>query len=63
MLQWIKTLTMTTITLVGVSGCATTVVDTSCTAFRPIRYSTSLDRPETVTQIREHNAAWVALCR
>jgi hypothetical protein len=45
------------------AGCATSPVDTACTAFQPIRYSASLDTPETVTGVRQHNAAWVALCR
>ena len=43
-------------------GCGQTVVDTSCTAFKPIWYSPSQDSESTVTQARQHNAAWVALC-
>jgi hypothetical protein len=38
------------------------VVDTSCQAFKPIRYSRK-DTPETAQQVREHNAAFDALCR
>lgn len=38
------------------------VVDTSCAAFTPINYSAARDTAETVTQIRQHNAAWSALC-
>jgi hypothetical protein len=38
------------------------VVDTACTAFRPITYSASGDTDDTKRQIRGHNAAWVALC-
>ena len=38
------------------------VVDTSCKAFAPIRYSRK-DTPESVRQIREHNAAFDALCK
>jgi hypothetical protein len=38
------------------------VVDTSCQAFEPIRYSRT-DTDETRQQIREHNAAWDALCK
>lgn len=45
------------------TGCGKTVTDTACTAFKPIRYSASKDSPETVQDAREHNAAWVALCR
>jgi hypothetical protein len=36
-------------------------VDTSCTAFRPITYS-SHDTPETVTEIRAHNRVYDRLC-
>ncbi|HET8727596.1 MAG TPA: hypothetical protein VFO41_08820, partial [Alphaproteobacteria bacterium] len=49
----------------GLAGCASTgavPVDTSCSAFEPIRYSRK-DTPETVTAIRAHNAAWDALCK
>lgn len=45
------------------AGCGQTVTDTSCTAFQPIRYSALGDTPETVTQVRQHNAAWWALCK
>ncbi len=38
------------------------VIDTACQAFEPIRYSRKTD-PETARQIREHNAAWDALCK
>jgi hypothetical protein len=38
------------------------VVDTSCQAFEPIRYSRT-DTDETRQQIREHNAAWDVLCK
>lgn len=44
------------------AACSKTV-DTACTAFKPIRYSASRDSAETVQDAREHNAAWVALCR
>ena len=44
------------------SGCGRTV-DTSCSAFQPITYSAIGDTAETVTQVRQHNAAWEALCR
>lgn len=45
------------------AGCVTTAVDTSCTAFAPITYSAANDTESTVTQVRQHNAAWVKLCR
>lgn len=38
------------------------VVDTSCEVFTPIRHSRK-DTPESTRQIREHNAAWDALCK
>lgn len=34
----------------------------ACLAFRPVSWSTR-DTPETVGQIREHNAAWDAVCK
>lgn len=46
-----------------VSGCAPTVVDTYCTNYTPVAYSASKDTPETVRQIKENNAVWVALCK
>lgn len=50
------------------TGCETlltpTVVDTSCAAFKPIRYGSQsiADQPDLVRQLREHNAVWVELC-
>jgi len=46
----------------ALGGCWQTV-DTACTAFRPITYDAIADSPETRQQVREHNAAWVALCK
>lgn len=46
----------------ALAGCWKTV-DTACTAFAPITYSARGDTPETVQKVREHNAAWVALCQ
>ena len=45
------------------AACATSVVDTSCTAFQPITYSASRDSEQTKAQIRGHNAAWARLCK
>lgn len=39
-----------------------TVTDVSCDVFRPITYSGQNDTPETIEQIRGHNAAWDAIC-
>lgn len=48
------------------AACATTtrtvVTDTSCRGFVPILYSRK-DTAGTVQQVREHNAAWDALCK
>lgn len=48
------------------SACQTTtqtaVIDTSCVAFEPITYSRR-DTPETMIQVRRHNAAFNALCK
>ena len=48
------------------AGCQTrtpiVVIDTSCTAFEPIRYSRT-DTAKTKIQIRAHNAAWDSLCK
>ena len=38
------------------------VIDTSCQAFEPIRYSLH-DTEETKKAIRAHNSAWDALCK
>lgn len=43
------------------TGCYKTV-DTACTAFKPITYDAIADTAETRTQVREFNAAWVAIC-
>ena len=43
------------------AACSKTV-DTTCTAFQPITYSAGGDAAETATQIRQHNAAWKAIC-
>ena len=47
----------------AVAACATLQSDTACTAFEPITYSAAHDTAETVTQVRQHNAALAALCR
>lgn len=44
------------------TACPGVDTDTSCTAFKPILYSPTLDSQDTVTAVRQHNAAWVALC-
>lgn len=44
------------------AGCMKTV-DTACDAFTTISYSAKSDTPETVTQVRQHNAAYSAICK
>lgn len=52
----------------ALTGCETlltpTVVDTSCAAFQPIRYSGSAlaDQPDVLRQVKDHNAVWLELC-
>jgi len=54
--------TIATVSALLLAGCATSVVDTSCTAFQPITYSAAGDTEVTKAQIRGHNAAWKKLC-
>ncbi len=47
------------------AGCRTTAsggTDVSCAAFEPIGWS-SADTTATQREVREHNAAWSALCK
>lgn len=53
--------------LLPLAGCQTLSIgtrylDTSCLALRPITYSSKSDSAATIKQIREHNAAYTALC-
>jgi len=48
--------TMTT----GTSGPDPELV--ACRSFEPVTWSAT-DTPETIRQIKEHNAAWAAVCR
>ena len=43
------------------SGTEVHFVDTSCTAFRPITYS-SRDTPVTIDEVRAHNRVFDRLC-
>lgn len=58
----IRTIAIALVSL-AVAACATRSVDTACTAFTPITYSAVADTSGTVIQVRQHNAAWTALCR
>jgi hypothetical protein len=47
-------------------GCATTTASVgtdavACSAFEPIRWS-ERDTEVTIRQVKEHNAAWAAMC-
>lgn len=55
---------LTLILTIPMVACQTTDIvatDLSCDAFGPISWSRS-DTTETAKQIRDHNAAWKALC-
>lgn len=52
--------------LLMLPGCATMTASVgtdavACSAFEPIRWSKK-DTDETIRQVKEHNAAWLALC-
>ena len=66
MIWWriVTVFALLTLLAVMLNGCAktsTSVIDTSCEAFKPISYS-SKDTDATVDQVIGHNAAWDALC-
>lgn len=45
------------------AGCTPAApTDAACLVLRPISYSASRDTAETVREVREHNAALLALC-
>ena len=49
---------------VALTSCVTTrtvVIDTACNSFRIINWGDA-DTPKTIWQVREHNAAYDALC-
>lgn len=58
----IRTIAIGLASALVLAACSKTV-DTACTAFVPISYSSSQDSEATVTQVRQHNAAWTALCK
>lgn len=49
--------------VISLPGCTPTVIDTACQSFAPITYSAGRDTPDTVLQVRRHNAAYDAICR
>lgn len=63
---WLRVALLALVTPI-LAGCMTTTAtggrtDVSCTAFEPLRWSPR-DTDATVRQVKEHNAAWNALCR
>lgn len=56
-------LTVIALASVLLLAACTNTLDVACTAFQPISYSAAGDTAETVTQVRQHNAAWKAICR
>lgn len=44
------------------AACETRVIDSTCAWDQPITYSSSKDTPETVAQIRSHNAGLIRIC-
>ena len=58
----IRTIVIGLASALALAACSKTV-DTACTAFVPITYSVLGDSAETITQVRQHNAAWTVLCR
>lgn len=62
-LRWIKMSITGIVLAASLTGCPSTIVDTSCTAFGPIQYSAMYDTEQTVTAVRQHNAAWRKLCK
>lgn len=60
----IRTIAIAILASLVLAACVpATVVDTSCSAFQPIRYSARGDTPDTIAQVRAHNAAWDRLCK
>lgn len=65
----LRTLLVLTLSTLPLAGCqtltpaiSTRYVDTSCEAFKAISYSRLHDTPETIAEIRGHNAAFDAIC-
>lgn len=55
------TLVLLALTSCQTTGSSGTNTASWCTVFKPITWS-SKDTLETAKQVREHNAAWVAVC-
>ena len=63
----VRPLTLAVLSATILTGCATirtTAMRTSgaCVAFSPITFSAKGDTRATIAQLREHNAAWEAIC-
>lgn len=55
---------LSTMTLIACGATRATVMRASsaCIAFQPITFSARNDTPETIGQVRGHNAAWDSIC-
>ena len=65
--RWIEPIALAAMFAWMLTACAATqtietTVSSHCRAYCEIQYSASQDTPETVVQIREHNAAYRANC-
>lgn len=59
-------LAMLLLLTLALENCSTTTgigaIDGGCRAFKPIRWSKT-DTPDTVLEVKAHNAAWLANCK
>lgn len=62
-LKLLEVLSITMLTACETMQTTETITDSSCEAFDTITFSASGDTPETIRQIRGHNAAYRAVCR
>ena len=64
--NWIKLWMLAVVLSMTLIACApiqiTGITDNSCRAFEPISFDGEEDTPDTIKEIREHNAAWRAIC-
>ena len=51
-----------TLTACGATRATVMRASAACIAFQPITFSAAEDTPETIGQVRGHNAAWDAIC-
>lgn len=56
------TLAAASLTMLTACGTTNSTATSTCIVFAPITFSASKDSPETVMQVREHNAAYDEVC-